>query len=66
MHLPLSYSYLDDQSESYLYDDVSAQGDLDEHYVQPSQGSQQGAYAFAIGGGNDLYSIKKLPSLRPL
>ena len=55
----LSYSYLDDQSESYLYDDVSAQGDLDERYVQPSQGSQQGAYAFAMGG-NDLYSSQEI------
>jgi len=55
----LSYSYLDDQSESYLYDDVSTQGDLDERYVQPSQGSQQGAYAFAMGG-NDLYSSQEI------
>lgn len=51
----ISYSFFNDQGESYLYDDVSAQGDLDERYVAPSQSSQQGAYAFAMGG-NDLFS----------
>ena len=51
----ISYSYFHDQGESYLYDDVSAQGDLDERYVAPSQNTQQGAYAFAMGG-NDLFS----------
>jgi len=55
----LSYSYLDDQSESYLYDDVSATGDLDERYVASSQSSQQGAYAFAMGG-NDLSSSQEI------
>ena len=51
----LSYSYLDDRSESYLYDDVSATGDLDERYVASRMSSQQGQYAFAMGG-NDLGS----------
>ena len=51
----LSYSYLDDRSENYLYDDVSATGDLDERYVASRMSSQQGQYAFAMGG-NDLGS----------
>jgi outer membrane receptor protein involved in Fe transport len=51
----LSYSYLDDRSESYLYDNVSATGDLDERYVASRMSSQQGQYAFAMGG-NDLGS----------
>ena len=51
----LSYSYLDDRSESYLYDDVTATGDLDERYVASRLSSQQGQYAFAMGG-NDLGS----------
>jgi len=55
----LSYSFFNDQSESYLYDDVTAQGDLDERYVAPSQSSQQGAYSFAMGG-NELYSSEEI------
>jgi len=51
----LSYSYLDDRSESYLYDDVTATGDLDERYVASRLSSQQGQYAFAMGG-NELGS----------
>ena len=54
-----SYSFFNDQSESYLYDDVTAQGDLDERYVAPSQSSQQGAYSFAMGG-NELYSSEEI------
>jgi outer membrane receptor protein involved in Fe transport len=46
----LSYSFLDDQSESYLYDDVTASGDLDERYVPANFSSQQGADAFVMGG----------------
>ena len=46
---------MDDRSESYLYDDVSATGDLDERYVASRMSSQQGQYAFAMGG-NDLGS----------
>lgn len=48
----LSYSYLDDRSENYLYDDVTASGDLDERYVAARMSSQQGQYAFAMGGNN--------------
>ena len=55
----LSYSFFNDQSESYLYDDVTAQGDLDERYVAPSQSSQQGAYSFAMGG-NELFSSEEI------
>ena len=55
----LSYSYFDDQSESYLYDDVTASGDLDERYVAPAQSTQQGAYAFVMGG-NDLFSSQEI------
>ncbi|NBW69937.1 MAG: TonB-dependent receptor [Bacteroidetes bacterium] len=55
----LSYSYLDDRSESYLYDDVTATGDLDERYVASRQSSQQGQYAFAMGG-NDLGSGQEI------
>lgn len=55
----LSYSYLDDRSESYLYDDVTASGDLDERYVASRLSSQQGQYAFAMGG-NDLGSSKDI------
>ena len=55
----LSYSFFNDQSESYLYDDVTAQGDLDDRYVAPSQSSQQGAYSFAMGG-NDLFSSEEI------
>jgi outer membrane receptor protein involved in Fe transport len=51
----LSYSYLDDRSESYLYDDVTATGDLDQRYVASRLSSQQGQYAFAMGG-NELGS----------
>lgn len=46
----LSYSFLNDQSENYLYDDVTASGDLDERYVPANFGSQQGADAFVMGG----------------
>lgn len=46
----LSYSFLNDQSESYLYDDVTASGDLDERYVPADFSSQQGADAFLMGG----------------
>lgn len=46
----LSYSFLNDQSESYLYDDVTATGDLDERYVPANFSSQQGADAFVMGG----------------
>jgi len=52
-------AFFNDQSESYLYDDVTAQGDLDERYVAPSQSSQQGAYSFAMGG-NELYSSEEI------
>ncbi len=45
-----SYSFLNDQSESYLYDDVTATGDLDERYVPAAFSSQQGADAFVMGG----------------
>jgi len=55
----LSYSYLDDRSESYLYDDVSASGDLDERYVASRLSTQQGQYAFAMGG-NDLGSGQEI------
>ncbi len=46
----LSFSHLNDQQESYLYDDVYATGELDERYVGPEFSSQQGADAFAMGG----------------
>ncbi|MBO6794688.1 MAG: TonB-dependent receptor [Balneolaceae bacterium] len=46
----LSYSYLNDESESYLYDDVYSSGFLDERYVGPDFSSQQGANAFVMGG----------------
>ncbi len=55
----LSYSYLDDQSDSYLYDDVSATGDLDQRYVEAAFSSQQGANAFAMGG-NYLSSSQEI------
>ena len=55
----LSYSFLDDQSDSFLYDDVSATGTLDDRYVAPSLASQQGASAFAMGG-NYLYSSQEV------
>lgn len=55
----LSYSFLDDQSDSYLYDDVSATGDLDERYVPSAFGAQQGANAFAMGG-NYLSSSQEI------
>ncbi|MBO6537385.1 MAG: TonB-dependent receptor [Balneolaceae bacterium] len=45
-----SYSFLNDQAESYLYDDVTATGDLDERYVPAAFSSQQGADAFVMGG----------------
>ncbi len=46
----LSYSYLNDQSESYLYDDASATGVLDSRYVPPEFSSWQGQSAFNMGG----------------
>lgn len=55
----LSYSFLDDQSDSFLYDDVSATGDLDERYVESAFSSQQGANAFAMGG-NYLSSSQEI------
>ena len=42
----LSYSYLRDRTESYLYDDP-----LDPRYVAANLG-QSGLYAFALGGNN--------------
>ncbi|MEM6782408.1 MAG: TonB-dependent receptor [Bacteroidota bacterium] len=44
----LSYSYLRDESDSKLYDSP-----FDERHVAPQFGSQQGSFAFNIGG-NDL------------
>lgn len=55
----LSYSFLDDQNDSFLYDDVSATGDLDERYVASFFASQQGANAFAMGG-NYLFSSQEV------
>lgn len=55
----LSYSFLNDQSESYLYDDVTASGDLDERYVPADFSSQQGADAFLMGG-NYLNSSQEI------
>jgi outer membrane receptor protein involved in Fe transport len=55
----LSYSFLKDQNDSFLYDDVTATGDLDERYVAPSFGSQQGPFAFAMGG-NYLFSSQEI------
>lgn len=45
----LSYSYLRDFSENKLYESP-----FDERHVDPSLGSQQGSFAFQIGG-NDLF-----------
>jgi len=55
----LSYSYLNDQSDSYLYDDASATGVLDSRYVPPEFSSWQGQSAFNMGGnylgsGNEI------------
>ena len=61
----LSYSFLDDQSDSFLYDDVSATGTLDGRYVAPSLDFQQGANAFAMGG-IICTQVKKSPNLIPL
>ncbi len=55
----LSYSYLKDQNDSFLYDDISATGVLDDRYVEPNLNSQQGGFAFAMGG-NDLYSSQEI------
>ncbi len=46
----LSYSYLNDQNESYLYDDASTTGVLDARYVGPELSAQQGQSAFVMGG----------------
>lgn len=46
----LSYSYLHDLGESYLYDDANSTGLLDERYARPELSSQQGESAFNMGG----------------
>ena len=46
----LSYSYLDDKGEFYLYDEATVTGELDERYVGPNYSSQQGQLAFNMGG----------------
>ena len=61
----LSYSFLDDQSDSFLYDDVSATGTLDGRYVAPSLAFQQGANAFAMGG-IICTQVKKSPNPKQL
>lgn len=53
----LSYSYLNDVSESYLYDDINATGVLDSRYAPPERSSQQGESAFNMGG-NYLFSYQ--------
>lgn len=47
-----SYSYLYDKGESYLYDDATAETNvtLDERYVSSNFASQQGQFAFNMGG----------------
>tara|TARA_R110000868_G_scaffold368227_4_gene631274 strand:- start:8921 stop:11665 length:2745 start_codon:yes stop_codon:yes gene_type:complete len=45
----LSYSYLSDLGESYLYNDATSQV-LDPRYVGPQQSSQQGDSGFNMGG----------------
>lgn len=46
----LSYSYLNDQGEDYLYNDANTTGVLDERYVGPEYAAWQGADAFNMGG----------------
>lgn len=46
----LSYSYLNDQGEDYLYDDANVTGVLDARYVGPEYAAWQGANAFNMGG----------------
>ncbi len=56
----LSYSYLYDQGESYLYSDANST-ELDQRYVNPNFGAQQGQFAFNVGG-NDLNSNEGITS----
>ncbi len=53
----ISYSFLNDKDDNYLYDDVDATGTLDARYVAPELSSQQGQDAFNMGG-NDLFSSR--------
>lgn len=53
----ISYSFLNDRDDNYLYDDVDATGVLDSRYVAPELSSQQGQDAFNMGG-NDLFSSR--------
>lgn len=46
----LSYSYLNDQGEDYLYDDANVTGILDARYVGPEYAAWQGANAYNMGG----------------
>lgn len=51
----ISYSYLNDLGESYLFNDATTTGELDSRYAPPELSSQQGESGFNMGG-NDLGS----------
>ncbi len=51
----ISYSYLNDLGESYLYNDATTTGVLDSRYAPPELSSQQGESGFNMGG-NELGS----------
>ncbi len=51
----ISYSYLNDLGESYLYNDARTTGVLDSRYAPPQLTTQQGESAFNMGG-NELGS----------